>query len=350
MARRWIFKAWFGRRAGREGGATNPGRVLLADAALGEGFGDVSAELHHGGGRVARTALPDHPPSPAASTFLRQVAWAAALQQTSGESLLPLFPRLGAAADAASRQGAATVLDRCKDELATGLIGFDEVLEKAATHNGLGMLHGEPLASRGVQLHAAYLDILRNMGLCDHQQARSDDAIEIVHASSRLGRSCWPGWRNSVNKPGRCSNSVGDQVEAAYLRRRRNLPMDLTASGCALRPSYWSGRHTSIFRRRSCAWQAQPISEQAEAVFAEVAELGPAVRTDEITIGLADESIVPHIETTAANLTNVPVRYGRGTFCCRVRALPELLNVIADLFADRRIPAQFSILIRHPGC
>jgi RecB family exonuclease len=277
------------------------------------------------------------PPCPPAETFLRQVAWLGALRRAQREVIQPLFPRLADGDDLTTWQGAAGVLDRCKDELAAAGTDFQTILSNEHLHNALGDVERWQSAAA---LHAAYLDQLAAMGLCDRQQARA--AAAATGDVQAPGPIILAGVPQLSRQTHALLNHVADAVEVLIY-----APEDL-ADGFdhfgSVRPEFWCARHVDLAQANLRS--AQTISDQADAVFAEIAAVGPAVPADAVTIGVADEAIVPYLQTTADNLAAVAIRYGGGSPLAASRPF-QLLKVIAD-YLETRDFKHYSILTRHP--
>ncbi len=298
---------------------------------------------------------------PAAGAFLRQMAWVSALRRTPEEMLRPLFPKLTRGASLGMWQGAARSLEKCAEELAAGGTDFAGVVARAAENN---LIRSPERWEAAAAVYAGYLEELDALGVCDRQRVRA----EAARADHRDAPGGGNGGRDATVSAGGARTTGADagkiilagvtelsqqsrsllsrlthgQVEALVL-----APADLAEGfdgfGCVL-AGYWGARHVDL---SGAHWKiAQGVADQARAVFAAIAEAGSNVRTDDVTIGVADEQIVPYLETTAENLRDVPVRFGAGTALNKTRPF-QLLQMAAE-YLETGDFKEFTALVRHP--
>src|SRR5690606_10276401 len=106
------------------------------------------------------------------------------------------------------------------------------------------------------------------------------------------------------------------------------------------------------------AWMSAPIElareqvrvvdkpvEQADAVIRALSELNGKYRADEITVGVADESLVPQLQRRLAEY-GVPSQWVTGKTLPQT-AVVRLLSAVAEYLETDRAD-HFATLVRHP--
>ena len=142
-------------------------------------------------------------------------------------------------------------------------------------------------------------------------------------------------------------------------RSRRCVFVRQTAAALVLAPAELADRFDEHGCIRPAAWLTAPIplsaeqmevvdapADQAEAVLRAIAGFDGRYNTEQITIGVPDEQIVPYLQQQFQQC-DLPARYGVGTPLLR-SAPYRLLAAVADYLETSSFPA-FAALLRHPA-
>ena len=272
----------------------------------------------------------------AADEMTQQLAWVRAIKGVGTETVRAFAPHLRDDADEARYLELAALLRRQHVELAAEGLDFSNV---ARLVGRMGQRE-ESLrwhALRRVQ--QAYLDTLDRLELWDVQTAR---LVAIEKRECHLDR---PILLLATVDMNRAMRKMLDQI-----------------SGCVTAlvhaPEVWGDRFDDYGCLVPDAWQQVPLdvdvdrvhvvggpNEQAEAVARCLADLDGRRRADEITIGAADPSIVPHIRRSLET-HGASIRWGPGQSLAETRPY-RLLAAIAT-YVDRQRFRDFAALVRHP--
>lgn len=276
------------------------------------------------------------PQRPLAGELTQRLAWGEALRSLSEEALRPLLRSVPPSDDLPRWLELGTLLARHHTELAADGLDFQKVRE-------LGKhLPGFQEQSRWVALQQAqekYLALLDDLGLWDQQTARLV-AIEQheCHTDQEIILL------GAVDLP-RTHRRMLDQVEdrvTAFIHAPEELADHFDEHGCLL-PERWRDCRLDLSAEQIRV-VGGPADQAAEAAYA-VAELDGRYRADEITIGLGDESLTPHLQRQfeACGLRTRPVKEKE-----LLQTPPALLlAAVADLLEHDRIE-HFTALARHP--
>lgn len=276
------------------------------------------------------------PQRPLASAMTQQLAWAEALRSLSEEELGSVLRSVPRSDDLPRWLELGRLLDQLHTELAADGLDFAKVLALGSRLPGFQEQH------RWQTLQAVqqrYLALLDDLALWDPQTAR---LVAIERCECRADKEII--LLGAVDLP-RTHRRMLDQVEdrvTAFIHAPEELADHFDEHGCLI-PERWCGR-TLDLSAEQVRVVGGPADQAAEAAYA-VAELDGRCRADEITIGLGDESLIPHLQRQfeACGLRT------RGVKEKTLRQTPPalLLAAVADVLEDDRIE-HFTALARHP--
>lgn len=281
------------------------------------------------------------PTRPIANEPTCLLAWCVALRQLfydDPEALKRLFPHWKPSEGGARWLGVAQSLARLRHELSSHGLGCATVCEKIRQMNPRfsDLPRWETLAA----LERRYQAILEGAGVCDLAQARQE---ALVSDSCRTDRRIL--LVGLVDLP--------PIVRTMLDRVREHLSVLIVAPqefanrfdtfGCLI-PEHWQEIPVEIPDDRVAI--CQQAGDQAEAVIEFLARLPPEFGVEDVTIGAADESLVPLILESLQRY-QIPGRYGAGRSVLR-SPVWLLLQALVTFTRDKSAEA-FAALIRHPA-
>jgi len=272
---------------------------------------------------------------PFADALPQQLAWAEALRRTPPERLVHLAPQAPEADDLAGWLSLGEALGRLHRELAAEDMDFNSVVRC-----GRGM-EGFREQDRWAVLAAVqqqYLATLDGLGLWDLQTAR---LFAVRQAECRSERPIVLVGTVDLNRLQRMMlEAVADQVTSLVFA-----------------PPSMADRFDELGCLRCDAWQELPVAirdeqievvdtpaDQAAAVVRSIAALGGRRAADEITVGVADERIVPYL-LQQFRQCSLRARHGVGEPLTRSGPY-RLLAAVADYLGGSSF-AHFATLVRH---
>jgi RecB family exonuclease len=278
---------------------------------------------------------------PFADDMAQELAWVRAIQESPGREVERLVRQLPLADDLAGWLALARMLARVHKELAADRMDFSEVERQGAA------LADFREAERWQALAAVqrrYLAILDSLGLWDKQTAR---LYAIDHRECRTDRDIVLVGTVDMDLSQR---AVLDQVAGE------------SASGSVTALVFGPDGRMAEFDEHGClaseAWREMPVAverqqiavvdgpaDQADAVLAALAEWNDTLAADEVTVGAADESVVPYLEQRLAE-AGLAARFGAGTPLAR-SGPAQLIGLLAD-YLERGQYADLAALARHP--
>ena len=224
-------------------------------------------------------------------------------------------------------------------ELAAGHRSFDDLVA------GLddGTFVGLPESARdrwaaAAALHRAYLAELAAAGLSDPQHARRSALRDGTIRSP--GHVVLAGVADPARQLRAMLATVPGPVDV-LVYAPPSLADAFDADG-ALRPAAWVDRPIDL--SGADLRTVHRTADQATAAFTVLARAG-RVRSDAVTIAVADGQLVPYVETAAARLDGVAVRYAGGQPLARTRPFRLLTTAVGFFDASRFGP--FAALVRH---
>ncbi len=272
---------------------------------------------------------------PLAGSLLARRAWAGALRGLTPDVLESLFPEPPEEGDLTGWSGLARVVAGLREDVAAEGYDFGEVAEVCNSEPGLEDGARWEALARAEEL---YLDRLEAVGHADRHRARRR-AVEKGRISVD-GRAVW--LVGVVEAPGVTREMLRrlDTPVRALVHAPGELSGAFDELG-AVRPEPWVERELELPELTVCG---RP-PEQADAALSALAGDGRPLAPDEVTVGVPNEEVVPHLSERLEELA-VPHRYAAGT------PLPEtapyrLLEATAAYLDGRRF-ADLAGLVRHP--
>lgn len=276
------------------------------------------------------------PQRPLASALTQQLAWAEALRSLSQEELRSLLRSVPRSDDFPRWLELGRLLDQLHTELAADGLDFAKVL---ALDGGLPGFLEQTRWNVLQTVQVRYLALLDDLGMWDPQTAR---LVAIEQQECHTDQEII--LLGAVDLP-RTHRRMLDQVEdrvTAFIHAPEELADHFDEHGCLI-PERWCGRNLNVSAEQVRV-VGGPVDQAAEAAYA-VAELDGRYRADEITIGLGEESLTPHLQRQfeACGLRT------RGVMEKALVQTPPalLLAAVADVLEDDRLE-HFTALARHP--
>ncbi len=266
----------------------------------------------------------------------RELAWVAALRAMDGGTLSRLVARPPQADDAVGWATLARQFDAIHGELA----GEGRTLRDAA--DAADRLAGPDEADRWRALDEIARrcrEILSNAGLCDVHTARrmALDAgqCHVDEAVVLLGVADIPAIIRRMIEQGAAECT-------AMVYAPPHMADRFDALGC-IDVAAWADADVPL--RDDWIDMAEDPAGQAEAVTAALARMGAGYAPDEVTVGVPDASVVPHL-AEQLEVAQAPARYAQGPSLAHT-APSRLLAAVADYLEGRRY-ADLAALLRHP--
>ncbi|MBW3542501.1 MAG: PD-(D/E)XK nuclease family protein, partial [Planctomycetes bacterium] len=273
---------------------------------------------------------------PFADELVQHLAWVQALRQLGPAALRDVVPDPPAADNAAGWLLLGELLAKQHTELAADGLDFADVARRGGEVEHFDEAHRWK-ALRKVQQE--YLSILDALELWDRQTAR---LFAIEHNECRSDRRIVLVGTADMNTSMRqMLDRVAEQV-TAIVHAPEALADRFDEHGCLV-PTRWADAPIEI--RPEQVHVVDGPAEQADAVARTIADYGGRRRADEITIGMTDDGLVPHVERQLAQC-GISTRWVVG------RRLPEtapvrLIAAVAE-YLDGRSYSAFAALVRHP--
>jgi hypothetical protein len=276
------------------------------------------------------------PQRPFATTLVQQLAWAHVLQHAPSEQRAQIFSNAPSADDSLHWLELGDVIRRQHTELAADGLHFGDV----ASHTGKLETAGELARWQALrEIQTAYLRLLDELELWDVQTAR---LVAVDKRECRTEQDIILLSTVDINLiQRRMLDQVSDHVTALV------FAPDAWASrfdnhGCLL-PKAWDSVIIDIDEAR--VHVVDGPDEQAEMVARTLADYRGQYRPDEITVGLADETITPYIQRQLQQC-RVASRSAAGVALSET-APYRLLDAVAAYIHSGRYP-EFAALVRHP--
>jgi RecB family exonuclease len=276
------------------------------------------------------------PQRPFADELVQSLAWAHVLRAADPARLRPLLPRGAPEDDLVRWRELGDLLRQQHLELAADGLNFQDVVTQVSALGGGGEQDRWQTLAR---LQSDYLLLLDGLELWDRQTARLK-AIEFGECATDK-EILLLGTVDMTLVMRKMLDEVADCVTALVFAES-SWADRFDAHGCLV-PEVWKQVHLSIDDERLEV--VGGAGEQADAVVRWLRTLGERYAPDEVTVGVADESLVPDI---ARRLQQVQVasRWGPGTSLAEVPPI-RLLQALADFVQQGRF-ADFAALVRHP--
>ncbi|HEX3654976.1 MAG TPA: PD-(D/E)XK nuclease family protein [Pirellulales bacterium] len=274
---------------------------------------------------------------PTAGSLAQQLAWVQALRSLTAKQLEPLVPHLPADDDLEAWLALARMLVRLHTELASARLDFAQV-EK----------HGRRLPDFDesgrwqtlAKVQERYLRVLDDLELWDLQTAR---LYAIEHGEGRTDSDVYVVGAVDLDQAQRAMlEAVADRVTAVIFAPEADADR-FDAHGCLL-PAAWVGQPIPLAAGQVVV--AQQPADQADAVVTALAAWQGRYAAEDITIGVADPSLVPDIQQRLEEY-ELKARYGAGEALTRTGPY-RLLEAVA-VYLERRSFETLAALVRHPA-
>lgn len=276
------------------------------------------------------------PKRPFADSLTQDLAWSHAVRRLSESQLRAIVPHPPEKANESAWLQLGHMLRVRHTELAADTLTFADVVQHGAT------LAKFPDAGRWAAMSAAqdiYLRTLDDLQLWDIQTARLK-AIEFQEVQTDkqivlLGTV-------DLNRTLRTMlDAVADHV-TALVAAPETLADRFDSHGCVL-PERWREAAISIADER--IRRVAGPADQADAVAQIMASYQGRYRGDQISVGVPDEQLVPHLQRQLEQC-QVPVRWVEGKKLTDTRPF-RLLEAISELLRTESMRA-LAALVRHP--
>jgi ATP-dependent helicase/nuclease subunit B len=272
---------------------------------------------------------------PFADVLTQQLAWASALRSAPRELMAEFLPYPPDASDTSRWLAIGETLRRLHIELAADGLDCGKVLEGADAVEGF-LEHDRWQTLK--KLQRRYLDVLDRLELWDVQTAR---LVAVERREIATEKDVVLIGAVDLNQTQRqMLDLIADQVTALVI-----APPDLAdrfdEHGCLI-PTKWAEAELPLTDGQ--IERVDGPADQAEAVTRWLASLGGKYRADQITIGMADERLVPHVERQIAQC-GLSGRWAIGKQLAETGPY-RLLQVAAD-YATRRRFRDLAALVRH---
>ena len=276
------------------------------------------------------------PQRPFASDLAQRLTWIRALKETDRAQLEQVFPQLPT--EDASDQWLllGSTLWQLHRRLAADALDFADVARMGSDVEGFSETKRWQTLRR---IQEVYLGILDELHLWDIQTARlyAIDGHEC-HADKEIVLVATVDMNRALRQ---MLDQVADRV-TALVYAPEDWSDRFDEYGCLV-PEAWQGVTLGLEDEQIRV--AEDAADQAETVMRRLAEFEGRYRADEITIGVPDERLVPHIQRELKEF-NVPARWLVG------KTLPEtgpcrLLAAVRDFLVHERT-GHWAELVRHP--
>ena len=276
------------------------------------------------------------PQKPFATDLVQQLAWAEVLRTAAPQQLAPILASPPAADDRGPWRELGQLLARQHTELAADGLNFGDVAEQGREVEGFGEgARWEALH----QIQEAYLRLLDALGLWDQQTAR---LVAVQQRECATDRETFLVGAVDINRTLRqMLEQVADRVTSLVFA-----------------PQEWAERFDHYGCLVSEVWETAPIAiatdqvhvvdgpaEQADMAARCLAAYQGRYRPDEITIGLADEQLTPHLQRQLQQC-RLASRSAAGLALAQT-APYRILSAMVE-YLQRERPAEFAALVRHP--
>lgn len=272
----------------------------------------------------------------AADRIVRTLVWEKALRAAPKAALERLLRTAPKADDAGAWSRLSETLRTLHGELAPEGCEFASVAKLLEDNGNAGeSARWQTLAT----IQSAYRDELKKLGLSDPHEARSAAIASGAVACAK--RIVLVGVADMNHLLRRALESVASQVTALVFAPEAEAK-SFDEWGCLLIDA-WKDRNVPLDRED---WLVadKPV-DQARLVSEWLASQGSELRTEQVTIGIADEEVAPFVERRLAS-AQVRARHAAGF--PMGRTLPFRLIEAIAVFAQSQSWTDWAALVRHP--
>jgi RecB family exonuclease/inactivated superfamily I helicase len=279
-----------------------------------------------------------HLDQPPASTVARRMAWTSAMRRLDRDRLRPFIPDPPDPQDLLAWFALADQLDALHTELAGDNLDFAAVAERCEAAMDFSFKDTDRWTLLA-ELQAGYLRVLAEHGLADPQRARAR-AIEAgaIEPGARVTLV-------AVAELNAMQRALVHRLDAAVtilVHAPVELETRFDALGCLVVEEWASA---AVELREEWMRVVDRPADQAAQVIREVHALDGRYAAEQITVGVADEQVTPHLVQSMPEF-GLPVRDAAGVPMRRT-PMARLLHAAADWLESRRF-AELAALIRHP--
>ena len=273
---------------------------------------------------------------PLASEFIQKLAWGHALRAVDRQQVRGIIPDPPADNDLLRWMEYGELLWQQHIELARDTLDFADVARLGETLDGFD--EGQRWqVMREVQTE--YLKRLDDLDLWDQQTAR---LFAIKERECTTTKDIILVGMVDMNRVMReMLDQVSDRI-TVLIHAPKRLQNRFDEYGCLV-PEVWEKLPLDIDTDK--VEVVEGAFEQAEATAAEIASYDGQYRADEITIGMADEALVPHLQRQLAQC-ELPSRWVKGKLLSETAPF-RLLSAIGAFVESNRFE-DFASLVRHP--
>ncbi|MCA9189492.1 MAG: hypothetical protein KDA99_27905, partial [Planctomycetales bacterium] len=279
------------------------------------------------------------PRRPFADELVQQLAWTEAVKKTD-RSLLARIVRnpSGTAASMSSADWLmlGRILQRQYRELAADGLSFADVAEKGVD---VPTFQEADRWQALAMVQETYLRLLDELGLWDQQTAR---LVAVRHRECHTDRRLVLVGTVDLNRTIRQMLDQVDDRVTALIYAPHELSERFDAHGC-IRDDVWN--ETGIDLSDDAIVVADGPADQARAVMLTLDEFDGKYAAADITLGIPDEAIIPHLQRAAYDL-GLRVRWGPGRPIQETAPFQLLARTAA--FLESEATAEFAELARHP--
>ncbi len=275
------------------------------------------------------------PKRPFADELTQKLAWAEALLSLPAAVRQPLLPHPPATDDPSRWLELGELLRRIHVELAADGLDFQHVLSRGP---GVPGFAEEPRWQALAAAQDAYHRCLDALGLWDIQTAR---LVAVQKREIRTDKEVILLGAVDLNSTLRqMLDQVADRV-TALIHAPQSLASRFDVHGCLI-PEAWLSAEIPLHDEQ--IERVDGPADQADAVARWLASLGGEYRSDEVVVGVPDESLVPQLvrQLTQCGLTG---RWVAGRHIAETGPY-RLLTAVAE-YASRRQFGDLARLVRH---
>ncbi len=279
-----------------------------------------------------------------ADKLVQNLVWAQTLREVDRQQLARVLPgRPPGETDAEAWLQLADLMRQQHAELAADALNFSDVADRCESNDE---------AARWNAMHAVqnlYLQRMDKLQFWDPQTARLE---AVRRGECRTSVDILLLATADLNQSARDMLAAVSDRTTALIAAPEDCADGFDQFG-ALRPDFWQNRTLDLSAHRVKV--VDRPDDQAAAVTQTIAAYGGALRADEITIGVADNRLVPHLQR-ALSEHDVASRWFEGQPCELAppyRLLQHLADLLDGLMPDRSDARAwhfetFARLLRHP--
>ncbi len=276
------------------------------------------------------------PQKPFADELTQRLAWKLALKNLPGDLVSRVIPHPPEERNVDAWLHIGEMLASLHRELAADRLRFSDVLLKAEAK----LEQAEADRWRALsEIQEEYLRILDGLNLWDQQTARLV-AIEQHECQTRQ-QIVLVGTVDMNQTLREMLDQVADQV-TVYIHAPADHKWQFDPHGC-LEPRHWIDRPIDLLSEQMVL--ADKPVDQAHAITAQLAALKGRCRVDEITVGLADDSLVSTAQRVLSQ-SGVSTRWVAGQLFRDTPVAQLLRGLVAYLESRQTQP--FAAFVRHP--